>query len=101
MEKKLENDIEMVKVDAYWIPANQVETYRREREELARRAAGLMQVFCATVTRCADEAGEGEVILGLDEKNAELCRVHLNPFDVAAYKTMTDQQMLQNLQKAY
>ncbi|MBQ5460012.1 MAG: hypothetical protein IIT59_05825 [Rhodocyclaceae bacterium] len=99
VEKVIEGNLETVLIDGYQIPVAQAENFRRDREALAVRAAGIMQAFCTTVTRCDNESGNGEIVLGLDENNRELCRVRLDPYDVGTYSALTDQQMLRRLKE--
>lgn len=98
-EKVIEGNLDVVQVDGFWIPVAQVETFRRDREALAARAARMMASFCTTVTRCEAESGEGEIVLGLDENNRELCRVRLDPYDIGTYSALTDPQMLRRLKE--
>ena len=77
----------------------QLVTREQEREALAARAARMMASFCTTVTRCEAESGEGEIVLGLDENNRELCRVRLDPYDIGTYSALTDPQMLRRLKE--
>lgn len=99
VEKVIEGNLETVLIDGYQIPVAQADAYRRDRETLAVRAAGVMQAFCTTVTRCEAESGEGEIVLGLDENNRELCRVRLDPYDIGTYSALTDPQMLRRLKE--
>lgn len=98
-EKVIEGNLETVLIDGYQIPVAQAENFRRDREALAARAASIMQAFCTTVTRCDNESGNGEIVLGLDENNRELCRVRLDPYDIGTYSALTDQQMLRRLKE--
>ena len=98
-EKVIEGNLETVLIDGYQIPAAQAENFRRDREALAARAASIMQAFCTTITRCDNESGNGEIVLGLDENNRELCRVRLDPYDIGTYSALSDLQMLHRLKE--
>ena len=98
-EKVIKGNLETVLIDGYQIPVAQADAYRRDREALAARAISVMQTFCAAVIRCAKESGEGEIILGLDERERELCRVDLNPYDIGTYSALSDSQMLRRLKE--
>lgn len=72
----------LVKVDAYFVPFDEEEQYRKDREELALRAEMIFKEFCAIVKRDWAGSEDGEAITGLNENGELIALIHLDPYGV-------------------
>lgn len=76
----------MTLVDAYYIPDDIVETYRKDREYYAKRAVEIWKPHCAKVERDFKGSQDGEAIIGFLE-NGEACFfIHLDPDGIRSMK---------------
>ena len=76
----------MTLVDAYYIPDEEVDEYRKDREYYAQKAAEIFAKHCYSVTRDWKGSQDGEAILGLNEEGTLIMLVHLDPDDVHSMK---------------
>lgn len=70
---------DMVLVDAYYVPVDTVESYKRDRDFFAMKAQDVFSQFCSHVERKWANTEEGEAIVGYDSENRVVALVYLNP----------------------
>lgn len=76
----------MTLVDAYYIPDEEVEQYRKDREHYAEKATEIFSRHCHSVRRDFKGSQDGEAIIGSDASGEITLFVHLDPTDIAAMK---------------
>lgn len=74
----------MTLVDAYYIPDDRLEEYRRDREAMAEKATAIFKEHCATVRRDFKGSEDGEALLGLDKRGEITLFIHLDPENIEA-----------------
>ncbi|MBG9980496.1 hypothetical protein HZY91_05200 [Facklamia sp. DSM 111018] len=93
-QAKRQKEEAMVQVDAFLIPAPQVEMYQTLREAVASEAIEYWQAKYPIVNRITDDPEEGEAIQVKDQTGQELFRFYLNPFNMSQAQKARDRDQL-------
>ena len=73
----------MVKVDAWYVPAQDAPRYIEARERCAKAALDEMRFFCASAAREWAGSQDGEAVVGCDERGEIIAMIHLDPEGVS------------------
>ena len=92
--KQEESKVKTVKVDIFDVPENEVEEYKKIREEVATAAMDIMKPYCVSVKRETLDAEEGEAVVGYYITGEILMAVILDPFEVPVMKVANDKGKL-------
>ncbi len=79
-------DDKWVQVDAYCVASSEEESYRADREELAKQALFVFAKHFHSASRQWAGSQDGEAVLGLDEKGQLKALIHLDPNGIELLK---------------